>query len=344
MLAAIATWPDQVRDGWQRTRSLALGNRHREVSAVAVLGMGGSAVAGDIVRGIFADRLRAPLMSVRDYELPLSVGPTTLVVASSYSGATEETIAALTTALERRCPVAIVTTGGPLLEVARRAELPFLAFPGGGQPRAALGYGIILLSGLLERAALLDGADRLEAEVEAAAAAAAVTAQRCGPDIETDRNPAKELAWALVDRLPVVEASGFLAAVARRWKTQFNENGKTMAVAEELPEATHNAVVGYAQPEALRERLFYVFLASPGDHPRNRLRAALSAELLGATGIAHQVVPVGGEGRLAEACSSIVLGDFVSAYLAMLYGLDPTPVEAIGTIKERLAEVGETDD
>src|SRR3970282_1935268 len=124
MLEAIASLPAQLRDGWARTRGLTLPASHRGAHSVAVLGMGGSAIAGDLVRGVFAERLRLPLITVRDYELPAFAGPGTLVVASSYSGATEETIAALTTALERKCPVAIITTGGPLLRVGRRAGPP----------------------------------------------------------------------------------------------------------------------------------------------------------------------------------------------------------------------------
>src|SRR3990170_2440822 len=286
MLEAIASLPAQLRDGWARTRGLTLPAEHRGAHSVAVLGMGGSAIAGDLVRGVFAERLRVPLITIRDYELPAFAGPGTLVVASSYSGATEETIAALTTALERKCPVAIITTGGPLLEAAGRA------------------------------------------------AEAAVAANM--PAVPTESNAAKQLAWSVVGRLPIVEAAGFLAPVARRWKTQLNENGKTSASWEELPEATHNAVVGYAEPEPLREHLFVVFLASPDDHPQNALRAAVSAELLASSQIGHQVVPVAGQGRLAQACHAIVLGDFVSAYLAVLYGLDPTPVEAIATVRARL--------
>src|SRR3972149_4050185 len=135
MLEAIASLPTQLRDGWARTRGLPLPASHRGAHSVAGLGMGGSAIAGDLVRGVFAERLRVPLITIRDYELPAFAGPGTLVVASSYSGATEETIAAPTTALERRCPVVIVPPGGPLLEVARRAELPHLTFPGRGPPR-----------------------------------------------------------------------------------------------------------------------------------------------------------------------------------------------------------------
>jgi glucose/mannose-6-phosphate isomerase len=303
--------------------------------------MGGSAIGGDLVRGVFADRLKAPLSVVRDYELPAWVDRETLVVASSYSGATEETISALSTALERRCPVVVISTGGPLKEVARKARLPLLAFPGEGQPRAAVGYSLTLLAGLLERAGLLElGNEELRDTVAAATAAVAAS----GPETPSERNPAKQLAWTLVDRLPVIEASGPLVAVARRWKTQLNENGKTMAVVEELPEATHNSVVGYAQPESIRDHLYVVFLASAAEHPRSRLRASLSAELLGAAQIGHQVIPIGGEGRLQQAVSGIVLGDYVSTYLAFLYGLDPSPVEAIGYVKGRMSLPDEDDE
>ncbi len=334
MFGHIAAMPAQILDGWQRTRSLTLPDSFRSLSSVALLGMGGSAIGGDLVRGIYSDRLTVPLAVIRDYELPAWVGPQTLVIASSYSGATEETVSSLSAALTRRCPVAVITTGGPIGEVGRKAGLPMLTFPGGGQPRAAVGYAVMLLAGLLERAGML-ALD--EAEVRGAHAAGQVTVTRCGPDIPTDENPAKQLAWALVDRLPVIEASGFLSVVARRWKTQLNENAKSTAVFEELPEATHNAVVGYPHPESIRDHLYVLFLASPLEHPRNRLRAALSAELLDTARISHQVVPVAGETRLAQAIAAIALGDLVSAYLAVLYGIDPTPVEAIGRIKARLS-------
>lgn len=338
MLGAIERLPEQLGDGWRRTRDLRLPEQHREVRSVVVLGMGGSGVGGDLVRGIFADVLRLPIVSVRDYDLPAFAGPDALVVAASHSGSTEETVSALAAALRRRCQVAVITTGGPLKEVATRAELPLLTFPPGGQPRAAVGYSVVLLAGLLERAGVLE---LDEAAVRAAMDAAATMVAACRPEVPTERNPAKALAWTLVDRLAVVEASGSLVPVARRWKTQLNENGKTMALTEELPEATHNTIVGYAQPETIKDHVFVVFLASSSDHPRNSLRASLSAELLAASQIGHQVVSLNGDGRLAQAFSGIVLGDFVSVYLGILYGFDPTPVDAIGLMKSRLSEVDE---
>ena len=177
-----------------------------------------------------------------------------------------------------------------------------------------------------------------EAEIEAAARAIEAVRASDGPDAPTDLSTAKQLAWSLVGRMPVIEASGFLAPVARRWRTQLNENAKTTAIAEELPEATHNSVVGYEQPEVLRDNEFYVFLASPLDNPRSARRATVSAELLTTLNISHQVVPVSGEGRLAQACAAVALGDYVSGYLALLYGIDPTPVDAIGQIKRSLSD------
>ena len=332
MLGAVAAFPDQVVDGWRRSRALDLpGGRP---ASVAVLGMGGSAIGGDLVKAIWSDRLSVPLEVVRGYDLPAWVGRDTLVVASSYSGATEETVSAFGQALERRCPVAVITTGGPLGDVARATGLPVVVCPGGGTPRSSVGRSLTVLAGLLERAGVL-AVD--EAVIEAGAAAARAMVARCRPLVPTAQNPAKQLAWAALDRLVVIAASGPLAPVARRWKAQINENSKATAVYEELPEASHNTVVGYEQPDSLRDHMLVVILTAASDHPRNALRAGLLAELLATARIGHQVVPVDGEGRLAQALSAAVLGDYVSVYLAFTYGLDPTPVAVIDHIKERLA-------
>jgi glucose/mannose-6-phosphate isomerase len=335
MLDKIAHFGDQLEAGWKLSRGLELPERLGGAHAVAVLGMGGSAVCADIVRATFSERLRAPLVSVRDYELPAWVDGDTLVVAISHSGATEETITALGTALERRCPVAVITTGGPVGEVAARVDLPRLVYPDETPPRASLGYTLSLLAGLLERNGMLDLA---EPEVSAAAEAARSVGRASGAELETATNMAKQLAWSLLDRWPIVEGAGFLAAVARRWKTQLNENSDSVASAEELPEATHNTVVGYEQPDTLRDHQFLVFLESTLDNPRNRRRARLSAEMLDTVGITHQRVLFDQESRLAQACAAIALGDYVSFYLALLYGIDPSATPALTVVKQTLAD------
>jgi glucose/mannose-6-phosphate isomerase len=340
MLHHIAEFPSQLRTGWSLTRKLSLPESHRSAPAVAVLGMGGSAICGDLVRSIFSDRLRVPVTTLRDYELPAWVDERTFVVAVSHSGTTEETVSSLSAALSRKANVAVITTGGALGEVAARVQLPLLKYPDQTPPRAALGYTLAMLTGMLERARMVEVGD---GEVDAAVAALGVVIRNCGPDQPTESNPAKQLAWALLDRVPVIEAAGFLAPVAYRWKTQLNENSKSFGAVETLPEATHNAVVGYDNPDVLHDHTFVVFLASSSDHPRNSLRATLSSELLTSVGITYQVVPVGGEGRLAQACAAIVLGDYVSTYLALLYGVDPMPVDAIAHVKRRLS-ARETED
>ena len=334
MLGAIPRLAAQVEDAWSLSRSLALTAAYGAATAVVVIGMGGSAIGADLVRGVFADRLRVPLVTVRDYDLPAFAGAGTLVVAASHSGGTEETLSALAQAISRGCPVAAITTGGPLLAAAQKGGLPYLAYPGEAQPRASVGSGTTLLAGLLERAGFLDlGLP----EIGEAAASIREMAARCSPDVPTEQNPAKQLAWSFVDRLPIIEGAGFLGPVARRWKTQLNENGKSIAAWEELPEATHNAIVGYAQPEALHERTFVAFLASADDHPRVALRRGLSTDLLAERQVPHEVVAIAGHARLAQAFSAVTLGDFASVYVAVLYGLDPTPVTAIAQVKDRLA-------
>lgn len=335
MLGLIEQIPAQLRDAWRITRALELGDQYRNVTSAALLGMGGSAIGGDLVAGIWSDRLRVPLVVVRGYDLPAWVSPSTLVIASSNSGNTEETLSALGAALQRKAPIVAVTTGGALATAAGRASLPLLSFPSIGMPRAAVGYSVGLTAGLLERAGLLDLTD---AELEAGADAAEKAVAAYGPTVPTDRNRAKQLAWSLLDRLPIVEAAGFLTPVTRRWKTQLNENGKTTAGWEELPEATHNTVVGYPEPQVVQDHLFVVFLASSLDHPRNRVRTALSIAALDDEGISNdRIVFEDRGGKLAQAMHAIVLGDFVSAYLAILYGVDPTPIEVLTRIKEALA-------
>jgi glucose/mannose-6-phosphate isomerase len=339
MLDKIGRFAAQMETAWRLSRTMELPERHRAASAVAVLGMGGSAACGDLVRAIFSDRLRVPIVSVRDYELPAWVGGSTLVVAVSHSGATEETIAALGGALERRCPVAVIATGGPLGDVAARVDLPRLIYPNETPPRASLGYTMVLLAGLLERAGMLDLAD---ADVAGAVEAARSVSRACAVDVATESNLAKQLAWSLLDRLPVIEGAAFLAAVARRWKTQLNENSNSTASAEELPEATHNTVVGYDQPDTLRDHHCIVFLEGSGDNPRNRRRARLSREMLETVGTSHQKVVFDQPGRFAQACAAIALGDYVSFYLAMLYGVDPSATPALTVVKETMAEFDAT--
>jgi glucose/mannose-6-phosphate isomerase len=337
MLGHVAGFSDQLAEGWRISRGIEL--PWGAPSAVAVIGMGGSAIGAELVKGIWSDRLTVPVEIVRDYELPAWVGPETLVIASSKSGTTEETLSALEKALSRRCPVVVISTGGPLKAVAEAASLPFATFPSQGSPRATVGYSLAIVAGVLEKAGVL----QLDvAEIDSAVATGRAMAARCQPDVPTADNPAKQLAWSVVDRLTIIAASGFLTPVAQRWKAQLNENSKAIAVFEAMPEATHNAVVGFEQPESLRDHLFVVLLGGDQEHPRNALRARLTGDLLSTAQISHEFVSAEGEGKLAQALSAIVIGDHLSVYVAFMYAVDPSPIGVIDHIKEQLALADQT--
>lgn len=302
--------------------------------AVVVAGMGGSAIGGDLLRGLAADQAAVPILVHRDYGLPAFVGPHTLVLASSYSGNTEETISAAIEAQRRGAPMVVVATGGALAERAPGWGASLLRFTYPAQPREALGYSLLLLLGTLVRLDLLP-----DPTPDVQKAGAVLEAMRREIDLEVprERNPAKGLAHWLFGAMPVIYGSGLMAPVARRWKGALNENSKSWAAYEELPEMDHNALSGTARPAAFVEKLRGIFLESALDHPRNRLRRELTRRLLEAAGMPCRTITARGDNPLAQVLSAVLWGDAASYYLAILYGVDPAKIAAITTLKEMLA-------
>lgn len=300
-------------------------------SGLIVAGMGGSAMGGRLALGALGSRLRRPLAIADDYVLPGWAGPRTLVLCSSYSGNTEETLASYDDAAARGAPRLVATTGGELAERARRDRVPVIPIPGGFQPRAAVGYSLVTA---LEAAALAGAAPSLHAEIEAAADLAGELVLEWGPDAPAD-SEAKALASALHGTVPVVIGAELAAAAAYRWKCQLNENSGLPAFASALPEADHNEVVGWEGASELAP-FSCVLLEDPFAHPRNRLRAELTGRVAGAG--AREVVRVSarGESRLERLVSLVLLGDLVSIYLAVLRGVDPASIEALDALKSEL--------
>src|SRR3954469_15525335 len=239
---------------------------------VIIAGMGGSASGGRLAMGALGSRLVRPLVVADGYALPGWAGPSTLVFASSYSGNTEETLSAYDDALERGAPRVVASTGGGLVERARRDGVPVIPLPGGFQPRAAIGYALV---GALEAAALAGAAASVRDEIEAAAALAESLAEEWGPSGDDD-SLAKSLARELHGTVPVIAGAELAGAAAYRWKCQFNENAALPAFASVLPEADHNEVVGSDAAAALGQ-FSYVSLEDAEAHPRNAVRAELTA-------------------------------------------------------------------
>jgi glucose/mannose-6-phosphate isomerase len=320
-----------LRDSLWRVDSAGLGALDAP-GGLVVAGMGGSAVGALLARGALHDRLRRPLLVADGYELPSWIGEDALVLCSSYSGATAETLACYDAAREAGAKIVVATTGGPLAERARGDRVPVVPLPGGFQPRAAVGYSLVAA---LETAALAGAGPSLRGEVEAAASLVEGLAAEWGPDSAED-SEAKALARRLEGTVPVFMGAGLTAPAAYRWKCQLNENSKLLAFASELPELDHNEVVGWSgSPDA--ERFAAVFLEDPEAHERVRARVEVTAGLIEPSAAAVERVRPRGNSPFERVVSLVLLGDLVSLYLAVLRGVDPGEIAAIDTLKRELA-------
>jgi glucose/mannose-6-phosphate isomerase len=322
MLEDVLGIPDQLRDALWRVETARL--EPSEAAGLLVCGMGGSAIGADLAMAALGDRLTRPLHAVRGYRLPSWASPDWAALFSSYSGKTEETLACFEAAGALGARRLVVSTGGPLVDGAREAGLPVIGVPGIFQPRAAVAYMVTVVA---EVAALVGAAPRIHTEIDAAAA---FLAEQAG----ALRERATELAATLAGRTPVFYGADLTAPVARRWKTQVNENAKLAAFFAELPEADHNEICGWTP--ASGERFAAVFLEDSDQHPRERRRFELTAELVAAAGAPAPRVETAGPNRTARLLWATMLGDLVSLELAERGGADPEQVEVLERFKERM--------
>ena len=335
MLRSIAGLPDQCREAWDAAQALQLPPEYSDPYRVVIAGMGGSAIAGDLWRVLIQRETPIPIHNVRQYDLPPFVDERTLVIASSFSGDTEETVSAFHQALPIDCPKIVITTGGQLLTTARANGVPTFKYQFQGEPRAALGWSLMPLLAIAEKANLSEG---IEGEVEEAIAVLSRLRTEIGESVPSSENFAKQVATSLYDKLPVVYGAGPLIEVAHRWKTQLNESSKVWAFHEELPEIHHNAIIGYSLPKSVARDTTVVFLHSDDlVHLRVQLRYDFTRDLLARSNVESLTVKARGVGALAQVMSLVFFGDYVSGYLALLYSVDPTPTTVIDELKAWLA-------
>jgi glucose/mannose-6-phosphate isomerase len=332
--------PDHLQDALWRVETAGLDkyaplSPETEHRSLLVCGMGGSAVGGDLAAAALGDRLTRPMATVRGYELPPWTTPDTVVLCSSYSGDTEETLACYDAAGVLGATRVTATTGGKLAQLARADDVPVIGLPSGLQPRAAVAYMTVCV---LEFAAVAGAAPRVRTEVDASAAHVAELAREWGPSAGTD-----SLAWQIAERAKdscvCVYGAGATAAPAYRWKCQLNENSKVPAFTAELPEADHNEIVGW-EGASSAGRFVAIFLGDSGQHPRTRQRIELTRELIASQASDTIIVESRGDSPLARLMSLVLLGDLVSIYLALLRRVDPKPVAVIDRLKEALARDG----
>ncbi len=354
MLRAVASSAAQVREAAVLSHEADVARLAGEdlPRSVVVLGMGGSAIAGDVLAAVAGPECPVPIVSIRSHVLPVWVGAADLVIAVSCSGRTEETLSALEEAVRRGCRLVVVGgEGSPLAELAGRGRAVFVPVVQGRQPRASV---FALTTPLVVAADALGLLSCSPEEVEATAVLLEQLASRHRPDADTTLNPAKTLALSLSGRLPVVWGSSPLTGVAAyRFACQLNENAKTPAAWGVLPEAGHNQVVTFDGPfggrgddDLFRDRvededggprMHLVLLRDAEEHPRVARRADVVAQLARQRGLEVSMLLAEGSSAFQRVASLVNLGDWATTYLALVQGTDPTPVPPIDELKDALS-------
>ncbi|MGH2662249.1 MAG: bifunctional phosphoglucose/phosphomannose isomerase [Actinomycetota bacterium] len=304
-----------------------------DIRSLTFCAMGGSAAVGDVVAGAFADRAPVPLVTLRGYRVPAAYGTDDLAMCVSYSGNTEETVAAFAEARGRGCRTVVVCGGGTLAERAREAGTPVVMIPADAPvPRAALSTMVGGVLGALVGTGVLSG---IEPDVASAGKTLDGLTHDIGPDVAVADNEAKQIADWVGDRIPVIWGSEGVSAVAAwRWKTAFNENAEVPAFASALPELDHHEVVGWTGDRG--KGFCLLILREAGEHERVQARLDATLEEIGGSGLEWREVRARGEGPLDRALSLSLFGDFASAYHALSRGIDPASMDAIIRVKERL--------
>ena len=333
MLLHIRNFPNLSEQAWKVARGFHLADEYRKIKKIVILGMGGSAIGGDLIGGLAVNEASVTVAVCRDYNLPHYVDAETLVIASSYSGMTEETLSAFTQACKTPAKKLAITTGGKLKTLCESLNIPVFTFDYKSSPRAALPFSFFLLLGLLQNLQVLHDKN---VEVATTIKELHSLASKINEQVPSKSNMAKVLADQLNGRLPIIYGAGIMGPVAQRWKTQINENSKTMAYYEVFAELNHNAIVGYQLPQMIKE-CTVVMLDSFLLHERIRLRYEITQKLLEQAGIPYQVMRAESSTPLSQMMELVFVGDYVSYYLAMLNGVDPSPVKSIDFLKNSLA-------
>lgn len=333
MLGRVVSFPAQMEEAWNIGAAFGPSVIPGGYRQIVVCGMGGSAIGGDMLRSFFGDRLRAPILSCRDYTVPAHVGRDAFVVVSSYSGNTGETLSAYDSLRGRGATVVAVSSGGKLEEICGAEGVSLCKIPGGKPPRSAIAYSFFPMIHILRAAGLVDFDD---GEYADALESVKAFCRDCGPASRDNR--ALDLARKIKGKIPFVYSGpGLCEAVARRWACQFNENSKSLAHFATYPELNHNEIVGWEALKAVMSGIFVLSLEDEDDHPATRAQTEIGLGIVAPLAAGVERIKSGG-GRLARILTTMLLGDFTSVYLALLYGIDPTPVEKIDFLKRRLQE------
>jgi len=329
-------FPLQIEDCWKEWQRIAIPVHYINSKAILILGMGGSGIGAALIASIAEKISKIPVTVLKDYDIPDWVDRNTLVIGVSYSGNTEETLESFYQASQRTDKMITISTGGKLESLGTQSKAIHFKINYSSQPRAAFGYSFTSLLAIFSKLHFIEITDD---EIKESISLLKGLLKRIDVDIPTAQNNAKLLAHRIQGKIPVIIGSGTLAEVARRWKGHINENAKNAAYFEVLPEMNHNALVGLEFPKDLSQKLIFIVLQSKYDHPRNKLRQNIVVQIMQQRKIECETVLMQPPGNfLAEMLQTILLGDFVAYYLAILNNVAPEPVKIINFLKDKLNE------
>ena len=335
MHQSIYEFSDHLMQAVEIGKSIALKNQYSDIHNVVVAGMGGSAIGGDVARLLCKNELKVPMVVSRNYTLPGWVNENTLVICCSYSGNTEETLAAFEHARDKGAQIAGLSTGGTLSEKMAEFEFDLVTIPGGLQPRAALGFSLVPMLFLMKQTGLI-GSETIDQLPEAASFIASIRDQY---GKQSDDNPTYSLAQRIYKTIPVIygetDATGTLAV---RFKGQLSENAKMLAYCNELPEMNHNEIVGFKNNQDILNHISVIWLKDEKDHPRTAVRQDSTREIIGDLCANHEVISAQGDSAAIRYLQLIHYGDWVSYWCAILHQTNPTPVKKIDRLKAILSE------
>lgn len=323
----IAGLSNQIREAINIGENTNFTPTDKTISAVLVCGLGGSGIGGRIVSLLLKNDLKVPFLCINDYEAPAWVNENTLVIASSYSGNTEETLSAVEACYERGAEVAVITSGGEVLEKAKARNWNHFVVPGGEQPRAMLAFSIVQQIYILQRYELINSSFTADLKK---------VPELIDSTEEAVREEAMNIAKTFTGKRPIIYAGNDFEGIAVRWRQQINENGKELVWHHVFPEMTHNELVGWAggSPNQVP-----IFLSSDFNHPRTNRRWKISKEIIAKYTDTILETNAVGESKIAQNFYLIHLGDWVSYFISQIKNIDPVEVDVIGHLKSEMAKM-----
>ena len=335
MFKSIFDFPDHIKDSFIIGENISLNREYLDIKNIVIAGMGGSAIGGDVVRLLADHLIKIPLLISRNYNLPNWVNEDTLVICSSYSGNTEETLSAFSQAQRKKAKIIAISTGGTLSEKIKDCNFDLISIPPGLQPRAAIAYSFIPLIFLLAKIEIIGS--KIIGLIKNSIFEIEKIRERYS--LESEENPTFNLARTIYNTFPIIYAEdNTTSIVATRWRGQLSENSKMLSFGNSLPEMNHNEIVGWENNSEFLKNISIIWLSDNENYKRNLLRQVESNKIISNLSRNEFFIKMDGKSKIERNLKLIHFGDWLSFWCAILHKTDPTPVLKIDQLKSKLSK------